>query len=93
MKKILLFSGLILLIIGLNAHGACLIKNLKLEQSCTGGASNLDSSIDIDSAKEKNDKSELKKEYQIPTMSVPTQYKNGFPILNQNCMPGGCLPK
>ena len=39
-------------------------------------------------------KQQLEKTYQIPTLSYPVPMKNGFPLLNQNCMIyGNCFPK
>lgn len=93
MKKILLLLGLLLVAMSLNAHGECLLKNLKLEKSCTGGASGIDNQINSEEQNQEIDKKKLEKEYQIPTMSVPQNSKFGFPMLNQNCINGVCFAK
>ena len=98
MKKILLFGILGLIIIGLNAHGACVIENMKYKEACTGGASGINNSPnsaetdDIDST---SDRKQLENMYKIPTLSVPSSQRNGFPILNPaaNCMFGMCQPR
>lgn len=41
MKKILYVALFILGLIELNAHGACLVDQLKLQKTCTGGAAPL----------------------------------------------------
>ena len=93
MKKILLLSGLVLLVIGLHAHGACLLKNIEKEANCTGAAApikdkynNKDSTIDYE---------KLEENYSIPSISSPNSKHNGFPILNPNqgCIYGLCQPK
>lgn len=93
MKKILLLAVLILVIIELNAHGACLIENLKIKSECTGGASAINPPQENSQQKEQSYKKELENMYQIPAMALPSSYKNNFPMLNQNCMFGNCFPK
>lgn len=99
MKKILLFGVLGLVIIGLHAHGACVLENIKNKEACTGGASGLDNRAqisDLNAINEKSmDKQNLENTYQIPNLSIPSSRKNGFPILNpsSNCMFGMCQPK
>ena len=94
MKKFIIFSLIALVVTALHANGACLLQDLKKEQNCTGGASEIqppDQNI-----KQENNfetKEELQKMYQIPPMSVPVPFKFGFPALNQNCMFGACFPK
>lgn len=92
MKKILFIVALLFTLVELNAHGACLIENLKIKSTCTGGASKIEPEEKIQPADE-TDKKELQKYYQPPTMSYPDIYKNNFPMLNQNCMFGTCFPK
>ena len=96
MKKILLLGGLILLLVELQAHGACLVENLKKQEACTGGASGIDNSTNQNSLqfKDQTNYKELEKMYQIPTISTPTQMHNNFPMLNPttNCMFGMCQP-
>lgn len=94
MKKILLFGALALIIIELQAHGACLIENIKNKNACTGAASPVNNSPDISKPSESYN-NELKQMYQIPTVSTPNTYRNNFPILNPttNCMFGTCIPK
>lgn len=100
MKKILLFGLLGLVIIGLQAHGACLIENIKTKEACTGGASGINNSPsaileDEYSNSDVSDKKYLEDMYQIPTIAVPSSMRNGFPILNPaaNCMYGMCQPR
>ncbi len=93
MKKILFLAGFILLIIELNAHGACLIENLKVKSTCTGGASAIKIPKELKNDKDFSSKKELENMYQIPTMATPYSYQNNFPMLNQNCMYGACFPK
>lgn len=93
MKKILLLAVLVLAIIELNAHGACLIENLKMKTQCTGGASAINPPAETQVQKEESFKKESENMYQIPTMALPDSYKNNFPMLNQNCMYGTCFPK
>lgn len=94
MKKILLFGGLILLLVELQTHGACLVEKLQQKETCTGAAAGIDNSANQNSYQYRNESNynQLKKMYQIPTMSVPFNYSNGFPALNQNCMFGACFP-
>lgn len=92
MKKIIILSLIALVITALHANGACLLKDLKKEQHCTGGASQIPNTKTSEQLNEIQ-KDTLKQMYQIPTMSVPMQYKFGFPALNQNCMFGACFPK
>ena len=92
MKKILLFGGLLLVIIGLHAHGACLLKNIEMETSCTGAAADIKKSQDN---KDLNtDYKMLEESYKIPSISIPNSNHNGFPIINQNqgCLYGICNP-
>ena len=92
MKKILFIAALLLAVVELNAHGACLIENLKMKSECTGGAS----SVKIpqqDEEKENARKKEIENMYSVPTMAVPYSYKDNFPMLNQNCMFGACFPR
>lgn len=91
MKKILFLIALLFVIIELNAHGACLIENLKIKSTCSGGAAPI--KIPENQDKENTDYKELQKMYQVPTMSLPNSYKNNFPMLNQNCTLGTCFPK
>ena len=93
MKKILFFAALIFILVELNAHGAYLIENLKIKSTCTGGASGINSSENKPDESTYQDKKDLEKYYQIPTMSFPDVNKNNFPMLNQNCMFGLCIPK
>ena len=94
MKKILLFSVLALITIGLQAHGACLIENLKLKKDAVcGGAAPVKKSQQILNPNQTDSKQDLREMYQIPTMSTPATTKDGFPMLNQNCMFGACFPK
>ena len=92
MKKILLLTALVLAVIELNVHGACLIENLKIRSECTGGASPVKIPQETQQDNQKIDKN-LENMYQIPTMALPDSYKNNFPMLNQNCMFGTCFPK
>lgn len=92
MKKIIIFGLIALVITALHANGACLLKDIQKEQNCTGGASQIPEN-DKTNDNELFNKETLKKMYQIPTMALPVPYKFGFPIMNQNCMFGGCLPK
>ena len=41
MKKFIILSLIALVITALHANGACLLKDLKKEQSCSGGASQI----------------------------------------------------
>ena len=97
MKKIFALFVLIVLFNSLSANGACLIDELNNNSKCTGGASpvittdeNVPQQNDIQSNKE-----DLIKMYQIPTISYPSNMKNGFPILNPsaNCAFGMCQPR
>lgn len=94
MKKFIILGLFTLVISALHANGACLLKDMQKKQSCTGGASGINPATqNIMQDNEVNTKDELKKMYQIPTMSYPVPMKNGFPALNQNCMFGACFPK
>ena len=92
MKKILFLAALVLAVIELNVHGACLIDNLKIKSECTGGASPVKNPQETEPDNKKFDKN-LENMYQIPTMALPDSYKNNFPMLNQNCTFGACFPK
>jgi len=92
MKKLIILSLVVFVITALHANGVCLLKDLKPEQNCTGGASQIPDTNEVQQLNE-TEKDTLKQMYQIPTMSVPIQYKFGFPMLNQNCMFGACFPK
>ena len=92
MKKILFIAALLLAVVELNAHGACLIENLKMKSECTGGASFV-KIPQQDEEKENARKKEIENMYQIPAMAVPYSYKDNFPMLNQNCMFGACFPR
>lgn len=92
MKKFIILSLVALVVTALHANGACLLKDIQKEQSCTGGASQIP---DADNSEqlEETQKDTLKQMYQIPTMSYPVPMKNGFPVLNQTCMFGVCFPR
>lgn len=92
MKKFIILSLIAFVITTLHANGACLLKDIQKEQNCTGGASQIPDT-DTQEQSDQIQKDTLKQMYQIPTMSVPMQYKFGFPALNQNCMYGACFPK
>ena len=91
MKRFIILSLIAFFAVALHANGACLLKDIRKEQSCTGGASQIP---DADKSEQLNttQTDTLKQMYQIPTMSLPMQYKFGFPALNQNCMFGACFP-
>lgn len=93
MKKILFLLILVLVLFELNAHGACLIENLKIKSTCTGGASDIRNPEEPKQNNDNFDRKDLENIYQIPTMALPESYKNDFPMLNQNCMYGACFPK
>lgn len=93
MKKILILAALIFAAIELNAHGACLIENLKIKSTCTGGASDITIPDELKPEQGYSSKKELEKMYQIPTMAVPNNLRDNFPMLNQNCMFGACFLK
>lgn len=91
MKRILLFSLLSLLLLGAQAYSACLLEQMQKGEYCTGGASDIINSDKNSNQRYKN--KELQDALQPPTMSVPYSIKqDGFPIMNQNCMNGVCLP-
>lgn len=92
MKKFIIFGLIALVVTALHANGACLLKDVQREQNCTGGASQIPDTNEKQQLNQ-TEKDTLKQMYQIPTMSVPMQYKFGFPMLNQNCMFGACFPK
>ena len=96
MKKILYIALFVLALIELNAHGACLINQLKMQKNCTGGAAPIPE-IDKSQIKPEDtvDRQKLEKSYQIPTISTPRQFNNSFPMINpaMNCMYGICIPK
>ncbi len=96
MKKILFFGLFVLVIAALNAHASCLLENIQRKQSCTGAASPVEDAAPekADIIDNKSNVEHLKQMYAIPSISAPTYYKNGFPILNPstNCMYGNCLP-
>ncbi len=98
MKKILILSVLIFLSAAQIAHSACLLEDLKKNESCTGGAAG----IGVNTSNEallpdqtQNDRQDLIRIYQIPTLSYPLSIKNGFPVLNPaaNCAFGMCQPR
>ena len=98
MKKILFLGILGLIVIGLNAHGACVLENMRYKEACTGGASGINNTPQNPNFRLLNEESErkhLESMYQIPTISAPSSMKNGFPILNPsaNCMFGMCQPR
>jgi len=93
MKKFIIFSLIALVITTLHANGACLLQDIQKKNSCSGGAAPINNSYqkEIEIIEQKQ---QLEKTYQIPTMSYPVPVKNGFPLLNQNCMIyGNCFPK
>ena len=96
MKKILLFSLLFLFLINLRVYGACPLKDIiNGNSSCTGGASVINNAVLPSSENKIPTNNNLNKDYQIPTMAVPSSYQNNFPIINPNqgCPFGTCLPK
>ncbi len=95
MKKILFIALFVLAIIELNAHGACLVEQLKLQKSCTGGAAPVPD-LSNERYNGTSTKEILRDMYQPSSISTPRQYnKSGFPMINPsvNCMYGICLPK
>lgn len=96
MKKILFIALFVLAVIELNAHGACLVEQLKLQKSCTGGAAPIPDNEENEYYKYSSTKEILKDMYQIPSISTPRSYSSdGFPIINPaaNCMFGVCNPR
>lgn len=90
MKKIFILLLFALIITALHSHGACLLKDIKKQNTCSGAAAPVTPENEINS---QSDKQELQKMYQIPTMAIPKNYNNDFPVLNQNCtLYGGCFP-
>lgn len=94
MKKIFYIAMFILALIELNAHGACLVEQLRLQKTCTGGAAPIKDLSD-EKKNENLNRETLGQMLDIPTMAVPMQSRNGYPMVNpaQNCMFGICLPK
>ncbi len=96
MKKIFTLFVFINFVISLSAFGACPLNKLKTNSACTGAASGVNM-YEQDTNQEgiQNNKEELLKMYQIPTISSPSSFKNGFPILNPtaNCAFGMCQPR
>jgi len=92
MKKIVICTILSLVSINLGSFGACSIEKLKTEEYCSGAAA--PANINENNIKN-SDKENLRQMYKIPSISVPSSYHNGFPILNPNegCPFGTCLQK
>ncbi len=93
MKKFIIFSLIALIITALHANGACLMKDLKKKSTCSGAAAPINTQEDNSMNYFQSDKEQLQNMYQVPTMALPKNYNNNFPVLNQNCtLYGGCFP-
>ena len=95
MKKILILSAIAFYTLNVSSYGACKINNLQTDNICTGGASGINIQDNGTSKQIQSNKEDLIRMYQIPTLSLPSSMKNGFPILNPaaNCAFGMCQPK
>ena len=96
MKKIFTLFVLFSFEFSLSVYGACPLNKLKTNSACTGAASGVNMyELDTNQKGIQNNKEELLKMYQIPTISSPSSFKNGFPILNPtaNCAFGVCQPR
>ena len=100
MKKIFTLFVLFSLGFSLSVYGACPLDKLKTDSVCTGGASKIGGAAGLNAAdtiteQEQSNREDLIRMYQIPTISSPSSFKNGFPILNPaaNCAFGMCQPR
>ena len=100
MKKIFTLFVLFSFGISLSAYGACPLDKLKTDSVCTGAASSLGVGVNTTDTnntleQEQSNREDLIRIYQIPTISSPSSFRNGFPILNPaaNCAFGMCQPR